>query len=400
MSQLVSLNKKKTLVILLIIYFSYISLGLTDSVLSVSWSGIRENLGLSLEHNAFLIVTSLLSYSFTSALLGKFSKYLAPEKIAFIGILFMVVFNGVFAFGNSLLFLMVAIALVSFGSGLLDASFSSYMAKHYSATYVNWSLSLWGMGASLSPILMTSMIDVFSWRVGYLTISFIQLLVALLIGGSLLKGIWVMTDATTAPTSDSTEPDDAVASVNPLPAKTTRKRVSVLQLCIFITTTGMQSSIGIWIFSVAFYSRGLTFTEAGLYPTFYYASIMIGRMIFGAVAKKYNNMILIRFGLILAILSSILLYFQTHLIWITLMGFGISPLFPCLVQETANRFSRDHLDRQMGFQISASGFGEMITAGMGYLLQFASIEAFFPAIWFLMIINFVVNETIDFSVRV
>ena len=387
------IHPKHAFTILLIIYFSYIALGLTDSVLSVAWSGIRQDLSLPLEHNAFLIVTSLLSYSFTSALLGKFSKYLSSDKLAFIGILFMVGFNLLFALGHSLPFLMVAITFISFGSGLLDSSFSSYMAKHYSATYVNWSLSLWGLGASLSPILMTTMIDSFNWRVGYVSISFIQLIAAVVIGVSVFKGIWVLTDSSTSASGDVSS-SDAVA----LAPKRTKRRVSVLQLVIFITTTGMQSSVGIWIFSVVFESRGLSLRTAGLYPTFYFASIMLGRMFFGLVARRYKNMILIRFGLGLALLSGVLLYFHTSLIWITALGLGISPLFPCLVQETSNRFHRSALDRQMGFQISASGFGELITAGMGYLLQFVSLEALFPATWFLIVLNFVINELIDYSV--
>src|SRR5690554_5786185 len=61
------------------------------------------------------------------------------------------------------------------GAGAVDAALNNYVALHYAAKHMNWLHSFWGVGASISPFIMSyALTNGFGWNSAYLTVGIIQ----------------------------------------------------------------------------------------------------------------------------------------------------------------------------------------------------------------------------------
>lgn len=377
--------KKKITILLIILYLCFLVQGLNDGVLGVAWPEIRQEMALPLEYAGFLTIVAFTSYSIVSSQFGKISKFIKPQKIALGGIFLMVIANFGFFIAPLFFLLIIFIGLIAAGQALIESSISSFLAKHFTARHITWGLCFWGMGASISPLIMSQIILFFNWRFGYLAIVLIQAVIGFILYASIKNGIWIK---------------DGVASrkiKEKIPIKINLS-YQLLQMSIFFIFTGTQTAMGFWVHSVMLESRGLSVVEAGLYPALFFGFIMIGRIIFGSLAGRLSNMWLIRIGLCIALIGIMILILRTNIFAIMLIGFGLSPVYPCLIHETTRRFNPQALDRQMGFQLSAAGFGEIISFLMGFILAIISLEFLFPIVFALLSATFIINEILELQV--
>jgi len=248
---------------------------------------------------------------------------------------------------------------------------------------MNWLHCFWGLGATISPIIMARMILVSSWRTGYATLAAVHLIVAIIVLISLHKKVWQQ--------EEITQIDDQAKKGGNL----IQKRYQFLMVFIFFLFVGAEHSIGFWITSVMLESRDLSFERAAMFPAAYYAMIMAGRMVFGFLANKFKDMNIIRFGFALSIVGLGLLMISDNIIGIALVGFGFAPIFPCLVNETASRFSPKILTKLVGYEVASVGAGmAIISASMGQVLSIISMEALFPAAIALIAAALLLNEAL------
>ncbi|MCL1995797.1 MAG: MFS transporter [Defluviitaleaceae bacterium] len=377
---------KKIAFMLTIIYLSLFAQGLNDGVLGVAWPSIRYEMDFPLEYAGFLIVTAFTMYSITASLVSRLYKFFKSQTIALMGILLIVTGNVGFFLAPAFFVLIIMIGVSASGQAFIEASLSAYLAKHFSARYMNWGLCFWGMGASVSPLIMAQMIMLFSWRIGYLVLLSVQLSIAVFSIIGLKKGVWV---------KEGTEHRKKKKVSN---AKV-KLSYQISQMSVFFIFSGTQTALGFWVTTVMLESRGLSIDAAGLYPAFYFGFIMLGRLFFGSVASRYSNMRLMRAGFFMAFLGLVLLMFTTNVFAIILIGFGVAPIFPCLIHETTRRFDPNVVEKQMGFQLSAAGFGDIISSSMGFVLTFIFLEALFPIAFLLFAIAFIINESIELRVK-
>ncbi|MCL1936493.1 MAG: MFS transporter [Defluviitaleaceae bacterium] len=395
---------EKSALLLFAIYFSFLVQGLNDGALGVAWASIHIDMYVPFEMAGILTITAFTMYSFVSSQFGLISKYLEIQKIVLIGISIMIISNIGLFFTFYFHTLFVLIGLIASGQALIESSLNSYLAKNFSSRHMNFGLCFWGMGASISPIIMSSIIQSFNWRYGYLAILFIQFLVFLFVLYSIKNKVWINTKIEKTSKNDKKFTETQNFKDEEINKSIKKKNLNenkkffvyqLLQMSIFFVAIGTQTTIGFWVHGVMIESRNLSILEAGIFPSLYYGFIMIGRLIFGYISTKLSNMTMIRIGIFFAISGCIILIFTTNLIGIVLIGFGISPIFPCLLHETTNRFNKNIIEKQMGYQLSAAGFGEIISSSMGFFLAMVSMEAFFPTILFLIIVLLCMNEQMN-----
>ena len=149
---------------------------------------------------------------------------------------------------------------LGFGQGAVDSSLNNYVANNYSSTHMNWLHSCWGIGASLGPFIITLMITkANSWRLGYSTLAIMQftVMVALFFSLSLWKN-----DRDNLINEISN--DNTKAKINTV--KSVAAIISILSLLIY---TGMEYSIGLWVYSMLVESRNISKGTAGLYVAYF-----------------------------------------------------------------------------------------------------------------------------------
>ena len=72
----------------------------------------------------------------------------------------------------------VAIGVLGgFGSGAIDAGLNNYLAAEYKESEMQWLHAFFGVGATLSPLIMTASLSQFvSWRPGYFFVGVLMIL--------------------------------------------------------------------------------------------------------------------------------------------------------------------------------------------------------------------------------
>ena len=381
---------KRTYIVLGAVFISFLALGMPDGAFGVAWPSIRDEMGMPLERAYMLVILHSVFYALSSSQIGRLAAKFKLENVSGIALWFIVLGIGGFALAPTFSVMAVATTVLGTGMGLVDSGLNAFTAKHFSAKYMNWLHCFWGMGAAISPIIMTRMIVFSGWRAGYMSMMIIQGSVAILVALSLLKGLWVMN------ADEKSEENES----SPIKRYLTAKRYQALQLFIFFMYAGFEYAITFWTVSVLLESRDIPIYTAGMYPAVYMGFMMAGRFIFGYVTKIFSNTAVVRFGFAVSIAGLLVLTFSDNIIGMALIGFGFAPVFPCLMHETSRRFSPEHLAKLVGWQIACVGAGVGVSSFIiGRLLGRVSLEALFPVVIGCILFTVALNEIIERATR-
>ena len=361
--------------LVVIMYLAFISLGLPDGVLGVAWPAMRQALGLPLE--AMGLVTTVLMC--TSAAASVFSVRVLARWNTGAVTTASCLMTGLALFGYALaetpFWLLVCTLPLGLGQGAVDAALNLHVANHYTARHMNWLHCCWGVGASLGPLVMTAALAArWGWQTGYALLAAAQCLLALVLLQSLRAGLWPASSAA-GPGTAKTTPQ---GSLNAVPHQ-------LLAVLLFFLYVGMEFSVGLWLNSLLVEGRHLPVPFAGSCVAAFYAAIMGGRFLAGAMSNRLPNQTLIRYGLLLACIGSLGLWLAVHpvlvLLCVCAIGLGCAPVYPGLMHETPRRFKASVTQRLMGLQVGAACLGgSLISAGMGVVLARFSLEALCPAV--------------------
>ncbi|PPA71110.1 MFS transporter [Jeotgalibacillus proteolyticus] len=371
------------MLLLIIIYLAFISLGLPDSVLGAAWPVMQRDLGAPIE-TAGLLFMSIAGGTIVSSLLsGKVLKRFGTGKVAaFSTFLTAAALTGFF-FAPSLGWLFFCAVPLGLGAGAIDAGLNDYVATHYHAHHMSWLHSFWGVGATLGPVIMAQFIaGEPAWRSGYLTIACIQFGLMLILFITL--PLWGKVKSKPFAQTEVPKAEKQTASVKPLKIKGVR-----LALIAFFFYCGVEALVGLWGSSFLVNMKGLKAATAAQWVSFYFAGITAGRFITGFLTFKIRNLILIRSGQALALAGALLLvlplpmYFS--LAGFVLIGLGLAPIFPSMLHETPARFGKEHSQTIMGYQMAVAYTGSTFLPPLFGVIAAQTTIGLFPIVTFLFV---------------
>ncbi|KMQ51709.1 Permeases of the major facilitator superfamily [Chitinispirillum alkaliphilum] len=360
-----------TALLLIIIYLSFISLGLPDTIIGVTIPALQKDFGIPLAAGGFLSMIVICGTVFSSFLSDNIIRKFGTGKVVLVSCLLTGFALLGFSQSPSFYWLLILAFPLGFGGGTVDVALNNYVAHHFKAHHMNWLHSCWGVGATLGPVIMSMRLNRSSWQAGFSSIAAIQLSFALLLLLSL--SLWEKHKA-----SEQTEQNDTVY---------VRKRIfSIkgipLSLATMLLYCAAEIGVGLWGSSYLISEKSFTEDSAARLIALYYAGITTGRIASGVVSFKLNNSQLIRFGVLLASLGVILLFLPLHSSFagagIIITGLGLAPIFPAMIHETPVRFgkklSQKIIGYQMGFAYIGSGF---VPPLLGIIYQEAGLS-FYP----------------------
>ena len=383
------MKTRNRFLLLPVIYLCFFALGLPEGAFGVTWPFIRADVGFDLEMAGIILVFNAIAYTFASAILGRFSNFIKLESINLLGITILTLSLLGIAVSPNFASLVIVATVLGIGSGFVDSSLNLYMTKSFSSRYMNWLHCFWSFGAAASPIFITQVILNSGWRLGYASMGFFLGFVAIAVLISRFKGLWQISEKAQSETSEE-KPERKIKVF------LTKKRHQFMKVCACFLYGGAEYSMGFWITSVLLYSRGLSIEIIGIFHAVFYGTIMGGRLFFGWLANTLANTVMIRIGFLIALAGLIMLTFSNNILGIALVGFGFAPIFPCLIHETSNRFSPKLVTRLVGFEVAAFSAGVAILSSIkGPILERVSLEALFPMTIGLIVISFLINETIE-----
>ncbi|WP_152392031.1 MFS transporter [Paenibacillus guangzhouensis] len=350
---------------LIIIYLSFISLGLPDSLLGSAWPVMQVEYGapfgaagvISIIIAAGTIVSSLAS--------GILLKRLGTGKITLISCLMTAGALLGFSFAPSIGWIMLLALPLGLGAGSVDAALNQYVALHYKAHHMSWLHCFWGVGATMGPIIMSGFIREGNiWRSGYMTVAIIQFALVVLLFVTL--PLWKrMEKVHLQPAQEEQHQRTQDAGDN---VPTLRLKGVKLTLMTFLFYCGAEATVGLWGSSFLVNVKDVSAASAAQWVSMYYGGITIGRFITGFVTMRVSHRALIRSGLLTALAGVYLMIMPLpdvySLIGLMLVGLGFAPIYPCMLHATPERFGEAHTQKLMGYQMAVAYTGTTLLPPM------------------------------------
>jgi fucose permease len=367
------LKKNSTLALILLAYIAFIALGLPDGLLGVGWPSMRADFGVPLDALGMLLVTGTSGYLVSSFFSGRLIARLGVGKL----LAFSCALTGAALISYTLVpswWMMVALGVFTgFGAGAIDAGLNTYVAANFGARMMQWLHASYGIGVTLSPLIMTFAINTLhSWRSGYHTVGIVQLV----LGGCFMftLPLWRQHEQHAAAQETPRLTDYKTPILDTL-----RQPRVWLSIMMFILYVGAEVSLGTWAYTLLTESRGIAPQTAGLLTGSYWASFTIGRVVAGLFTRKVSTHALLRGSITGALAGAALLWWNpfplASLVGVALVGFAIAPIFPALVSETSLRVGTRFAANTIGMQMSGAALGiAIIPSLVGVLARNISLE--------------------------
>jgi fucose permease len=128
----------------------------------------------------------------------------------------------------------------------------------------------------------------------------------------------------------------------------------------------------------------------------YWASLTIGRIIFGIVVSHVNVDVLLRTCMGFAIVGTVLVALNVApLLALALMGLVLAPIFPSLIATSPGRFGPEHTADAIGLQVAAAVLGgALLPAVVGVLAARLGLEVVGPCLVLLACVLFGLHEVL------
>ena len=339
--------------LLALIYVSFISLGLPDSLLGSAWPQMQESLGVSLSLGgviSFLITASTILSSLVShQVIQRFGT--GAVTMCSVAMTALALFG--FSLSNSFFALCLWAIPYGLGAGSVDAALNNFVALHCKAKHMSWLHCFWGIGATGGPYIMGLCLSRdMGWQAGYRTISFLQMALTLILLLSL--PLWKKQEL---PLSGG----ETVRPQTPQWGKLLKRPGVKAALTAFFFYSALELTTGLWGSSYMVAVRGISPETAAKWISLFYLGITAGRFFSGFLTLRFSDDAMVRLGEGTAIVGIILMLLPLHNLFLCLglilTGLGCAPIYPSLLHATPQRFGKSLSQSLMGTQMAISYLG-------------------------------------------
>lgn len=379
--------------LLLIIYLSFISLGLPDALLGSAWPIMHEELKVPLSYSGSVYMLISCCTILSSLKSESLNRRFGTGKITAFSVLLTAL--AIFGFSMSRSFYMLLLFAIPYGlgAGSVDAALNHYVALHYSSRHMNWLHCMWGIGASIGPYIMGFVLQRgFSWSKGYFLIGLLQAGLTFFLFLSL--GLWKEKDDANGELLDGAETNseeriNSEAKTNSLKTdiglEEGKKALSFREIlripgakeCIasFFFYCAIEQTIGLWSGSFMVYSLRIDAKLAASLVALFYFGITFGRFLAGIFSAKWKDEELILGGIAILFLGIVLLFpaglfsgkrlfgMELRQIFVVLsllfMGLGCAPIYPAIIHSTPYNFGAENTSALIGKQMASAYIGSL-----------------------------------------
>lgn len=351
------------ILVLAVIYIVFISLGLPDSLFGVAWPVVHTEFGVDESFaSVYSIIVSICTggVSFVS---GTLIRKFGTSRVTFVSILLTAAGLLGISVSPNLVVMMIFAVIMGYGAGAIDTGLNNFVSLHYKARHMNWLHCFWGVGVTVSPMIMSLFLGngEGQWRSGYRIIAAMQLAIGLIVLFSLKK--WRSIEKNQI--EESSQQDSSSLSLIGI-LKIKGVITSILSLAAYCS---MEFLLGTWCATYGVNVFALPPEEAAKWVSLYYGGIMAGRIVAGFVSVRLSDKNLIRGGIIVSFIGILILALpvgKASLFGLLLIGFGFGPVFPSVLHSVPERFGATYSADITGYHMGgayAIGFGVQLVYG-------------------------------------
>lgn len=355
--------------LLIVIYLSFISLGLPDGLLGAGWPTMYPQFQVPVSYSGIVFFIICIGTVISSLLSDRLTCRFGTGKVTAASVALTALALLGFSCSNAFWQLCLLAVPYGLGAGSVDASLNNYVALHYKSRHMSWLHGMWGVGASIGPYIMGAVLTGGAvWNKGYLYVGLIQL--ALTIGLFFTLPLWKK------PAQEENAPS-APLSFRQIFAIPGAKEI----MAAFFCYCALEQTVCLWAASYLNLQLALSPEAAAGWAALFYLGITAGRFISGFVTMKLNDrqMILLGFGVLTVGIALVLLPLGTTaaLIGLVIIGLGCAPIYPCIIHATPAHFGPENSQAMVGVQMASAYLGNCLMPPLfGLIANHISIGLF------------------------
>lgn len=356
--------------LLAIIYVAFVSLGLPDSLVGAGWPVMHRDLDVPVAFAGIITMIIAASTILSSLASERVTLRFGAGMVTAVSVGMTAV--ALFGFSYSGEFWMLCLWAIPYGlgAGAVDAALNNYVALHYAARHMNWLHSFWGVGAAISPFIMSYAITAeLGWSSAYFVVGAIQVVLAVLLLGSL--PLWRRVDRAAAAGasgdegSDAADPESARPKAHVPLATALRIPGVTLILIAFFCYCAAESSALVWSSTYLVAERDVTVATAAAFGALYLLGMTAGRFAAGFFADRIGDAWLIRGGFLTVMVAGVMIALPLEtpvlaLAGLVLAGLGCAPIYPAIIHSTPQNFGRRNSQAIIGIQMAAAYTGSTL----------------------------------------
>ena len=377
--------------LLVVIFIVFVSLGLPDSLFGAAWPVTHKDLGIAENFASYYGIITGICTGGVSFIAGKVLRKFGTARVTLVSTFLTVAALIGMSFSPNIIVFMIFTVVLGYGAGAIDTGLNNFVSLHYEARHMNWLHCCWGLGVTISPLIMSVFLseDLSSWRSGYRVVALLQLSITIIIALSIKR--WDKVEKSIV-AEDSAEKPQSAKLFDLLKIKGVL--TSILSMGLYC---GMEFSLGTWGATYAVNTFAIAPDEAAKWVSLYFCGIMFGRVIAGFVSIKLNDKALIRCGIVTAFIGIIIFALplgKLSLAGFLLIGVGFGPIFPSILHSVPARFGTTYSADLTGYHMGgAYGIGFAIQLIYGFVASGTTFKITPFVLMALCLGVFTANET-------
>lgn len=343
--------------LLAIIYLGFICLGLPDSLFGTAWPVLQLQFEIPVSYAGFITATTCSCTIISSLLTEKITRKIGTGLLTAISVGMTAFALLGFAFSTEFWMLIIFSIPMGLGAGGVDAALNNYMAIRYSSKHLSWLHCFWGVGAIISPYIMSYWLRNNSqWNKGYLTVGIMQSILTLVL--FLALPLWKKENIKT------------VSSQNTQKGNITYKQIfhfngifeTLLGFFAYCSIEGIAFS---WTSSYFVSGRNINADFAAKCAALFYIGMSVSRFVTGFFSNKAGDKNMIRLGCFISLSGVIIMLLPftsviPAIIGILILGFGCGPIYPAIMHSTPAIFGEENSQSVVGLEMAFAYAGSTV----------------------------------------
>lgn len=378
--------------LLVIIYLSFISLGLPDALLGAAWPSMYPQFDIPVSYAGILSTIIALGTVVSSLQSDRLTRKLGTGKVTAISVGMTAL--ALFGFSISHSFWMLCLWAVPYGlgAGSVDASLNNYVALHYKSRHMSWLHCMWGIGAAVGPYIMGYMLTAGNgWNAGYRVISILQVILTVILLCSL--PLWKKRPA-------EIMQDGKVQTAKALSVREVLRLAGAKEILIcFFCYCAIEQTTGLWASSYLTLYKGVSADTAAKFASMFYIGITVGRALSGFVTMKLNDVQMIRLGEIIIGIGVLVMFLplgqNVSLAGLIIIGLGCAPVYPCVIHSTPAHFGADKSQAIIGIQMASAYLGTCLMPPVfGLIANYITVSLLPVYLLVILVVMIVMHEVL------
>lgn len=387
--------------LLSIIYVAFVSLGLPDSLVGAGWPVMHQDLGVPVAYAGILTMIIASGTILSSLASDRLTRRFGAGLVTAVSV--GMTAAALVGFSLSDQFWMVCLWAIPYGlgAGAVDAALNNYVALHYAARHMNWLHSFWGVGASISPFIMSyALTSGQGWTGAYRTVGLIQVVLTLALFATL--PLWRRVNALPAPDGADEAQEPSADDAAPLSLARAVRIPGVAPILVaFFAYCAIETTAMVWASTYLVSERDVEPATAAAFASLFLLGITGGRFLAGFVADRIGDRLLIRWGFATVGLGTVMVLLPlgtdvVALAGLVVAGLGCAPIYPAIIHSTPANFGRESSQAIIGVQMAAAYVGSTLAPPVFGLISSGLGTWLFPVfLTALVVLGLVMSERLN-----